>query len=70
MAIILSNAMIAGEERIGPLRELLLRLGPGDDDDAHLAGLVRVMLAYDPADAEAFRTRLERLAGAPSARPP
>ena len=65
MAIMLSNVMIAGEERIGPLRDLLLRLGPGDDEDAHIAGLVRVMLAYDPADAEAFRTRLERLASAP-----
>ncbi len=64
MAIVLSNASIAGEERIGALRELLLRLGPDDDDNAHLRGLVRVMLAYDPADAEAFRTKLERLADA------
>ncbi len=64
MAIVLSNASIAGEERIGPLRALLLRLGPGDDDNAHFAGLVRVMLSYDPADAEAFRTELERLANA------
>ena len=65
MAIVLSNATIAGEERTGALRELLLRLGPGDDNNAHLAGLVRVMLAYDPADADAFLTQLERLAEAP-----
>ena len=60
VAITLTNAMMIIDERSGPLRELLVRLGPGSDP--RLAGIVRVLLEYDPDDPAAFDARLEQLA--------
>ena len=50
-------------EQLAPLlRDLLPRLGPGDGSNPYVAGLVRVMLASDPADPEAVAaSRLEQL---------
>src|SRR5262249_42028448 len=62
IAIVLTNTMIAGGERVGRLQEQLKRLGAGVSADLPLSGLVTAMLAYDPADADAFRHRLEALA--------
>ena len=64
LAVTLGNAMITGDESSGPLRDLLRRLGPGPGD-TRLAGLVRVMLAYDPSDPAAFVDTIERLADDP-----
>src|SRR5262249_13090934 len=61
MAIALSNAMVTIDERTGPIRELLTRLGPGGGDP-RIAGMVRVLLEYDAGDPEDFDERLERLA--------
>ena len=62
IAIVLTNSMIAGGERAGRLQAQLRRLGGGLAGDLPLSGLVTAMLAYDPADADAFRLRLEALA--------
>jgi predicted ATPase len=59
MAITLTNAMITREGRTGPIRDLLVRLGPGEDPQ--LAGMVRVMLECDPDD-PAFEAQLEQIA--------
>ncbi len=63
LAIVLSNGMIAGDQRTSPLRALLERLGPGTRDDARLAGVVRVVLALDLSGPAASRSGLEALAG-------
>ena len=65
MTILMSNSMIAGEERIGPIRAMLQRLGPGSGGDPRLAGSIKVMMAYDPADLGSFLPRIEELAGDP-----
>ncbi|HET7051614.1 MAG TPA: BTAD domain-containing putative transcriptional regulator [Solirubrobacteraceae bacterium] len=65
MTILLSNAMIAGDERIGPIREMVQRLGLGSGGDPRLAGSVKVMMAFDPADGEGFMRRLDELAADP-----
>ena len=65
LAIVLSNAMIAGDLRTAPLRSLLERLGSETGGDAHLSGTVRVVLAFDQADPGAFRRSLEALAQDP-----
>jgi predicted ATPase len=62
IGITLTNAMMTLEQHTRPLRELLLRVGPGGDP--RIAGLVRVLLARDPDTADAFDGRLERLAAA------
>ena len=64
VAITLSNSLITGATSRVPLLVTLRRLGQETDDDA-LAALVRVLLAYDPADSDADGSirRLERLAG-------
>jgi predicted ATPase/DNA-binding SARP family transcriptional activator len=52
LAITLNNAMMIGSgEADGPMMVLLRQLGPDPDDDVYLSGLIRVLLAYDPADA-------------------
>jgi predicted ATPase/DNA-binding SARP family transcriptional activator len=61
IALILSNSMIAGGERIGRLQALLRALGPGVGSDRRMAGLTVIMLAYDPDDPATFAGRLERL---------
>ena len=65
LAIVLSNAMIAGDRLTAPLRVLLERLGPGTGDDTRLAGVVRVALALDQAGPAASRRGLEALAEDP-----
>ncbi|HET6870708.1 MAG TPA: BTAD domain-containing putative transcriptional regulator [Solirubrobacteraceae bacterium] len=65
MLVQLSNAMIAGGERIAPIRDMLRRLGRDPDGDPRLAGSVAVMAAFDPADATASLRRLEVLADDP-----
>jgi predicted ATPase len=64
MAIALTNVMMAREDRSSPIRDLLVRLGPGGDDP-RMAGMVRMLVAHDPADPAAFDGRLERLAADP-----
>jgi tetratricopeptide (TPR) repeat protein len=44
------------------MHSLLAELGSSAHSDPRLAGMVRVMLAYDPSDASGFETRLEALA--------
>jgi predicted ATPase/DNA-binding SARP family transcriptional activator len=63
-AIALTSVIIVRDDRSGPIRELLVRLGPGQADP-RIAGLVRMLLAYDPADPATFDARIERLAADP-----
>ena len=65
VAIILSNALMMSGEHSRPLLALLRRLGPDTGTDVYLSGLVRVLLAYDPADAAGFAARLAELADDP-----
>ncbi len=52
-AITLNNSMmIGGGEANGPLMELLRQLGPDPGGNVYISGLVRVLLAYDPAGTE------------------
>jgi predicted ATPase/DNA-binding SARP family transcriptional activator len=62
MVITLSNTMVTADEHSGPIRALLARLGPGN---SRIAGVVRVLLAYDPDRVDAFEARLEQLAQEP-----
>jgi predicted ATPase len=49
-AVTLNNSMmIGGGEADGPLMELLRQLGPDPGGTVYISGLVRVLLAYDPA---------------------
>ncbi len=63
MALTLANTMMVGGEKFRDLQASLRRLGPADGTGRHISGLVRVMLAYDPADPAAFPGRLELLTG-------
>jgi predicted ATPase/DNA-binding SARP family transcriptional activator len=63
LAMTLTNAMVTVNDRSEPLRELLGRLGPGNDP--RLAGVISMLAAYDPADPAAFPPRLEQLATDP-----
>jgi predicted ATPase/DNA-binding SARP family transcriptional activator len=65
MTIVLSNAMIAGEERIAPIRAMLVRLSESPGGDPRLAGSTKVMSAFDPTDPDTFLRRLEVLAHDP-----
>ena len=65
LSIVLSNAMIAGDQQTSPLRGLLERLGPETGGDARLSGMVRVVLAFDQSDPGTFRRTLEPLAQDP-----
>ena len=60
VAITLGNSIIVGSGSTGPLLALLRELGPNTDGDELLAGLSRVLLAYDPADPDGFADQLER----------
>jgi predicted ATPase/DNA-binding SARP family transcriptional activator len=62
IAIVLTNTMIAGGERVGRLQAQLRRLSQGTSTDLPLSRLVTAMMAFDPADADASRRRLEALA--------
>jgi predicted ATPase len=64
LVVTLMGAMITDDRRTAPLRELLVRLGPGGGDP-RLAAMVGLVLGYDPADPAAFRARVERLATDP-----
>jgi len=59
LAITMTNALITGDEGSGPIRDLLARLGPGEDP--RLSGTVRIMIECDPND-PAFETQLKRIA--------
>jgi predicted ATPase/DNA-binding SARP family transcriptional activator len=63
VAITLANTLMGNTAGTGPLRAILQRLGPGPGDDVRVSGLARVLLDFDPADAEESVRRLERLAG-------
>jgi predicted ATPase/DNA-binding SARP family transcriptional activator len=67
-AIVLTNAMIAGDQRASPLRALLERLGTDTGDDGRLSGAVKVVLALDQSDAAGVRRALEALAEDPDRR--
>jgi len=56
----LANAIMVGSDSLGPLVTLLHELGPATGGP-FIAGLNRVLLAYDPADVDGFADRLERL---------
>ena len=65
VAITLSSSLMISGGRNEALLALLHRLGPDTGSDAYLSGLVRVLLAYDPADEAGFRSRLVALADGP-----
>ncbi len=63
--ITLSNSLMTNAAGSGQLIDVLRRWEPdAGGDNPHLPGLIQVLLAYDPADAEpeALAGRLERLA--------
>jgi predicted ATPase/DNA-binding SARP family transcriptional activator len=64
VAVTLTNTLVTGAVSSAPLRAVLERLSPDAERIAGLSGLVRVLLAYDPAetDPRAFIGRLEQLA--------
>ena len=64
LVITLSNTMVTVDEHSGPIRALLARLGPGTGD-SRIAGVVRVLLAFDADRADGFEARLEQLAQEP-----
>jgi len=61
VVIMLSHALMLGGLNSTALRVVLRQLGPGTSGNAYLAAMVRILLAYDPADTSAFLDRLERL---------
>jgi len=65
MTLLLSHAMVSGEERIGPIRTLLQRLSVDPDGDPRVAGSATVMAGFDPSDPEGFLHRLELLSADP-----
>jgi len=67
VAVVLSNSLLSSAANSGPLRDILRRLSPDAGDHGQLSGLMRLLLAYDPADTDAgaFLRRLERLADDP-----
>jgi predicted ATPase/DNA-binding SARP family transcriptional activator len=65
VAIMLSNSRMTNGANSEPLDALMRRLGPGRDDDGYegySSGLTRVLLAYDPDDADASIRQLTKLA--------
>jgi predicted ATPase/DNA-binding SARP family transcriptional activator len=64
VAATLANTLLTGAASSGSLRALLERLGPDTGENAQLSGLVRILLAYESAEADpgTFVRRLERLA--------
>jgi len=65
MTVLLSNAMVAGQERTSPIRAMLQRLSSYSGGDPRLAGSAKVMVAFDATDPDAFQRALEALAGDP-----
>jgi len=61
IAVVLTNTLIVGGERVGRLQAQLRRLGTEPTTDARVPGLVRALLAFDAVDPGAFRARLEAL---------
>ncbi|MCW2784595.1 MAG: transcriptional regulator, winged helix family [Marmoricola sp.] len=57
LVITLNNGIIGGSERTGPLRDLVVRLGSGDGDP-RIAAMVKVLLAFDPADLDTYITTM------------
>jgi predicted ATPase/DNA-binding SARP family transcriptional activator len=62
VAIMLSNLLMIGGANSAALLAVLRQLGPDTGDNMFLSGAVGVLLAYDPADRNAFIGRLEQLA--------
>ncbi len=62
IALVLTNTMIAGGERVGRLQAQLRHLTASTSADVPLSTLVTAMMAFDPADIDASRRRLEALA--------
>src|SRR6185437_10498905 len=62
--ITLSNSLMTNDVGSGRLLAILRRLGQDAGVNRYLSGLMRVLLAYDPAETEpdAFVGRIERLA--------
>ena len=65
MTILMSNSMIAGERADRPDPSDAAAAGPGSGGDPRLAGSIKVLIAYDPADLGSFLPRIEELAGDP-----
>ena len=65
VAITLSNALMMSSPLSKPLTTLLRRFGPDTGADVYLSSLIRVLLAYDPADDAGFCARLAELAEDP-----
>jgi predicted ATPase len=63
VAITLTNSLMTGAATTGELHAILRRLGTDTGDDPRVSGLMRLLLAYEPAetDSGAFVGRLERL---------
>jgi predicted ATPase/DNA-binding SARP family transcriptional activator len=57
----LANAIMVGSESLSSLLALLRELAPYPAGGVYVAGVHRVLLAYDPADVDGFADRLERL---------
>ena len=62
VAVTLNNTLMIRGASSGPLLGLLRQLGPGDDGNPYVRGLVQVLLASDAADPEGSLERFERLA--------
>ena len=65
IGVTLSNSMMAGGDQHAALLGLLRGLGPDSGGNVVLSGLIRVMLAYDPADTDGYPDRLAGLAADP-----
>lgn len=65
LAIVLTNTLISGSKRFGELQTLLRNINSVAKADPRVSGLGAVMLAYDPADFDAFVRHLEKLSIAP-----
>jgi hypothetical protein len=62
VAITLANTLMGNAANAGRLRDVLQRLAPDSGGDERVSGLARVLLEFDPADADASARRLEQLA--------
>ncbi|MBL7517754.1 AAA family ATPase, partial [Frankia sp. CNm7] len=70
LAVVLQNAMIGAADSIGPIRDLLVRLGTDSGGDRRVNAVVRVLLltqetspAREPVPGQRLRDRLDALAG-------
>jgi predicted ATPase/DNA-binding SARP family transcriptional activator len=62
VAITLANSLMTNAAGSEPLHAILRRWAPDTGDHEQLAGLVRVLLTYEPADVAGSMRRLDRLA--------